>query len=626
MRSIENPGNFKKPHISRKIIVTLIYATVWFGVAGFYIPAPQTNVFITTYYLEGLDSLQLKLFQFKLQCGKKTPANLLIQYFHQCRLAYKKVAVISNYFNLYETKQLNSPPIRRIESEIPDKIIEPQGFQAVEEIVFKKKYNGNDYVKMTQLLNNMEAVVGKLKAEPGMDYKFKDALVWDAMRCAIIEVMTKGISGFDSPVANYSIPETRASIASIKNLLFFYKPLIDKKEQGSYVQITNRLNKCIVYLTTNSNFNGFDRMYFITNYLNPLYKILIQERIKCGIDVPEGKSPLLANEESIFNVNAFDINFYSPPKDYWVTPERVQLGKRLFADPILSGTHNRSCASCHQPERAFTDGLARPYSLDNKTVLERNTPTLLNAGLQTKQFYDSRSDILENQLVEVVHNVKEMEGSLKKSVSELRSSAVYSKLFATAYSAEKEPINAFNIANAISSYIRSLRTLNSRFDNFMRGDKNELSINEIKGFNLFMGKAKCGTCHFIPLFNGVVPPFYNETESEVLGIPQSREKRHAVLDKDLGKYNYSGSVIHKYAFKTPTLRNIELTAPYMHNGIYNNLEEVLEFYNNGGGKGLKIAPENQTLPFDHLNLSRAEIKNIIAFLKTLTDTSSISRQ
>ncbi|HUM66495.1 MAG TPA: cytochrome c peroxidase, partial [Chitinophagaceae bacterium] len=191
--------------------------------------------------------------------------------------------------------------------------------------------------------------------------------------------------------------------------------------------------------------------------------------------------------------------------------------------------------------------------------------------------------------------------------------------FKEAYADEEEPLNAYNIANAISSYIRTLISLNSRFDQYMRGDKTKLNSREKKGFNLFTGKAKCATCHFIPLFNGLVPPEFTETETEVLGTPATKNKKNAKLDTDAGKFELTQSVIHKFAFKTPGLRNIEKTGPYMHNGVYDTLEEVMEFYNEGGGAGLDIAPENQTLPTDKLDLSKKEIESIIAFMKSLTD-------
>jgi cytochrome c peroxidase len=229
--------------------------------------------------------------------------------------------------------------------------------------------------------------------------------------------------------------------------------------------------------------------------------------------------------------------------------------------------------------------------------------------------------ILEHQVGDVVHNVKEMNGSMQRFSDLLAGQHQYAALFREAYPDEKNPFLEMLIANAISSYMRSLVSLNSRFDQFMRGNDTKLTKVEQQGFNLFMGKAKCGTCHFMPVFNGLVPPVFTETESEVLGVP-ARKKGKPVIDEDLGKYNFTQAIIHKHAFKTPTLRNVALTAPYMHNGVFRTLEEVVDFYNKGGGAGLGIDLDNQTLPADKLNLSRREQKAIVTFLKTLTDTSS----
>lgn len=135
-----------------------------------------------------------------------------------------------------------------------------------------------------------------------------------------------------------------------------------------------------------------------------------------------------------------------------------------------------------------------------------------------------------------------------------------------------------------------------------------------------MGKALCATCHFMPLTNGSVPPFFIEKEKEVIGVP--KESNNKELDTDTGFYWVYNENLHKGMFKTPTIRNIELTAPYMHNGVYNTLEEVKNFYNKGGGSGLGFNVPHQTLPFDHLNLSEQEIQDIITFMKTLTDAYS----
>jgi len=570
------------------------------------------------YYQKEIQAVRKKITLLKNSCGQKSSLNLLRLQFISCRLEYKKLAVLSEYFNIYETKFLNGPALNRAEDGTPDIIIPPQGFQAIEEILFGNPEKGF-HLQVSKLVDDMFTILNRMENEPDRIYKFRNELVWDAIRSATVRLAALGITGFDSPIAQNSLPEARASIEGLKNIFLLFKNDIDAKHPKATASLISLLNNASAYLQTHNNFNGFDRLAFISSYINPFYKELILTRSKAGIAVPEGQSPVNYDAASIFQQDFFNINFFSPGKEYWITDKRIELGKKLFSDPILSGTKDRNCASCHLPEKAFTDGLTVPYALDNKTLLTRNTPTLWNSALQTRQFLDTRADILENQLKEVVHNTDEMKGSLKESVDDLRAIPSYVKSFDDAYPEEREPINAFNIANAISSYIRSLIALHSKFDEYMLGNKDKLSASEKKGFNLFAGKAKCATCHFIPLFNGLVPPEFTETETEVLGVPASKSKINATIDADPGKYAISNSVIHKFGFKTSTLRNIELTGPYMHNGVFNTLEEVMDFYNEGGGAGWKIAPENQTLPKDKLNLTKKEIADIIAFMKTLTD-------
>ncbi len=179
------------------------------------------------------------------------------------------------------------------------------------------------------------------------------------------------------------------------------------------------------------------------------------------------------------------------------------------------------------------------------------------------------------------------------------------------------------VRRAVAAYVRSLTSLNSRFDRYVRGEDVPYSSEERLGFNLFMGKGLCGTCHFAPLFNGTVPPAYTQTESEVIGVPSRAVTRNASIDPDLGRFAITRRPTQRHAFKTPTLRNVELTAPYMHNGVYRTLEEVLDFYNRGGGAGIGSEVPNQTLPFDKLDLTTAEQRAIIAFLRTLTDTTGL---
>jgi cytochrome c peroxidase len=161
--------------------------------------------------------------------------------------------------------------------------------------------------------------------------------------------------------------------------------------------------------------------------------------------------------------------------------------------------------------------------------------------------------------------------------------------------------------------------MNSRFDRNMRGEISDFTDEERLGMNLYMGKALCATCHFIPLTNGTVPPLFPDTEKEVIGVAKTAANKE--LDDDLGFYPVYKEEIHKFMFKTPTIRNAEVTAPYMHNGAYTTLEEVMDFYNKSGGGGLGFENlDHQTLPFDNLQLTEKEIDALVAFTKTFTDT------
>ncbi|MCW3115938.1 MAG: cytochrome-c peroxidase [Chitinophagaceae bacterium] len=586
---------------------------------------PDTGVEINKYYTKKLQELKKKLLTLKSSCDQRQSLSILKNNFQQARLSYKQLAILTEYYELNSSRSLNGPAINCTEEDNPDKIIVPHGFQVIENYLFggwKNKFYkiaGDEAVQMIAVLNLLEN-------QSNREHIFRQVLVWDAIRSSSVRLVALGITGFDSPVAMLSLQEAGATIKGIKDLLLIFRQHADKKTFALYHYAFASLDGATVYLKDHTNFNNFDRLEFITKFITPFYKYLQEIRVVSDIQTPPGSYPVNFNAVSIFSDTSFNVNFFSPGGEYIVTKDRIQLGKKLFYDSILSGTKNQSCASCHKPELAFTDGLKTALSIDHKKFLSRNTPTILNSGLQSRQFFDSRADILENQLDEVVHNNEEMKGSLAQSIKDLRNNEEYNKLFREAYATEQDPVSGFNIANAISSYIRSLITLNSRFDQYMRGDKTKLTGSERKGFNLFMGKAKCATCHHPPLFNGLLPPDFIETESEVLGVPETTDTVNTKPDPDLGKYLFTKSSIHKYSFKTPTLRNIDITAPYMHNGVYKTLKEVVDFYNKGGGKGLKIVLKNQTLPFDKLNLSKKEIAEIISFMKSLTDTTYLAKQ
>ncbi|MBF7090051.1 cytochrome-c peroxidase [Flavobacterium sp. ALJ2] len=526
--------------------------------------------------------------------------------FLEAHQSYKKVEMISEYYSPTVSKAINGPAISEFEEN--DKItVPPEGFQVIEELVFPK-YNATSKKELVQELGVLAANLTRLE-KVSSNNELTDAHVFDAMRLQVYRIITLGITGFDSPVIFNSIPEALVSLETIEK---YYRVFIENKKVSNANQVLDIFEKGKKYLKANTNFNTFDRAHFIKEIANPLSRGLHKTQTELEIPFMTESRGLKPTAQTIFDKDAFDAEAFSGFPDYKTTPEKIALGKKLFNDPILSGNNTRSCASCHHEEKAFTDGLERAISLDGKSMIQRNTPTLANIAFQRVFFSDSRVSYLEDQAVAVIKNENEMHGSLEKSAVAIKNNTDYVKEFKKAF--PKGEINEFEIKNALASYIRSLSHYDSKFDRYMQ-NKATLTTDEKAGFNLFAGKAKCATCHFIPLTNGTVPPNFDKSESEVLGTPNKNKS----LDGDLGKFVVTQAAIHKFSFKTPTIRNIELTAPYMHNGVYKTLEEVVDFYNDGGGIGLGFDLHNQTLPEDKLNLTEKEKKELIAFMRTLTD-------
>jgi cytochrome c peroxidase len=301
----------------------------------------------------------------------------------------------------------------------------------------------------------------------------------------------------------------------------------------------------------------------------------------------------------------------------------IALGERLFNDPTLSGPGTRSCATCHNASMAFTDGRSRAAVLSTHAQLTaRNTPTLINAAYQPQLFFDERVSSLEDQAGAVLANPAEMASSADIAAQRLATRADMREAFARVFpNSPGGSLTPRTVRFALAAYVRSLAAFNSRFDRAARGDTTALTAQERHGFNLFMGKARCGTCHFAPLFNGTSPPAFTSSEVEIIGVPTHPVTHHATLDPDIGRAGFDRIDRHKYAFKVPTLRNIALTAPYMHNGVYQTLDQVLDFYNRGGGAGIGISLPTQTLSARPLHLTKTEEADVIAFLKALTDTT-----
>lgn len=557
--------------------------------------------------LVDLNKLSNEIIQFQKLVDSNASSNEIVEQFKKSRLFYKKVEWAIEYFIPETARFMNGPALDEMELE-ENRSFEPHGFQVIEEMIYPE-YKIEDKENVIRELNIFQSNIKQLKTTFEV-ITISDDYVLDALEQNIFRVIALGITGFDSPILQSSIPEAGESLLSIS------KPLeIINSDNKSLVDLKKLIAAAQQYCKENNNFNAFDRAFFITEYLNPISKKIKTFQKELNIKNVKKTSPLKPEIETLFDKNAFDVNAFVLSKDYNYTTDKAKLGEKLFYDTNLSKNNDRSCASCHHPEKAFTDGLKTNVSLTGSN-LARNTPTLTYASLQNAQFWDMRQLDLEKQSVDVIQNKDEMHGSMDAIHAKILLNNEYISLFKKAYPKTSKP-EAWQIQNAIASYVRSLNAFDSRFDEYMRGNKNALNNQEIEGMNLFMGKAKCATCHFTPLFNGTVPPSYSKSEHEVIGTPQDISGKKLSLDQ--GRYLYNKMPQLVGAFKTPTVRNSAVTAPYMHNGVFKTLEEVVDFYNKGGGQGLGYEVENQTLPFDVLKLTKMEEKALVAFMKTLTD-------
>jgi cytochrome c peroxidase len=292
------------------------------------------------------------------------------------------------------------------------------------------------------------------------------------------------------------------------------------------------------------------------------------------------------------------------------SPQQIDLGRYLFFDPLLSGNGQLSCASCHQPDKGFTDGL--PHSIGQQgAVISRSAPSLWNAGLQQLYFWDGRAESLEQQMQGPLYDPKEMANTPENLLSSLSSSETYRELFRQAYpQAELDEISLGQVYRAIAAFESSLVSLNSRYDYYAHGVHEALSPGEIEGLNIFRSfVARCAECH--------TPPLFSNQQIAVLGTPEPEG-----LPLDPGREGVTGDSSQRAGFKVPSLRNISLTAPYMHSGRYPELREAVAFYT--GGRGHAV-PEGEQLSIHwHIwepELADHELDRLVEFLGALTDES-----
>lgn len=594
---------------------------------------------VTQQFHQGLTEVQTKIAQYKIAAENLNQTEKSVTALQKAhlttRLAFKKIEFLLEYNDRNLVRRfLNGPPLPFVDESAPwVNVIDPKGLQVLDELAFAE----NPLETKTELLAQLSEFEKNFAEATKYQrvIKLQHRAVFESVRYELMRIFTLGVTGFDTPGSGNAMPEALTALNACAQAIAAYLPMLQQTQPKLAEQVRKTFNEASFYLEKNQDFDTFDRLTFLKSHINPLFSLTYQMHRALGIEMSEEITPLPQalnyHADNLFANNLLNVSYFMNTDPNSITEKRIALGRTLFFDPILSANNERACASCHHPDKAFTDGRAQSFAFNHEGFIQRNAPTLVNAVYAERYFYDLREPQLERQIRHVVQDKREFNTDFFDIMDKIQQSREYKKLFTEAYPEYPDyQVSQWSISDALACYVSTLTGFNSPFDQYVRGESPKIDPAVARGFNLFMGKAACGSCHFAPTFNGTVPPYYQETESEVLGIPTTKDTVNVVEDLDLGRFasgrNYDMTPFYEHSFKTVTVRNIALTAPYMHNGVYTTLEEVVNFYNKGGGRGFGLEVPYQTLPFDHLNLNQQEIKDLVKFMEALTDTTGMTQR
>lgn len=533
--------------------------------------------------------------------------------FRNARRLYKATEFLLTYYAPTAAGAINGPVEADDGDSPPQALGRRPAFAVVEETLFGN-HTAPDFDGALSAARKALATLQSFRAATHM-LDVSDTASLDAARLEMARVMTLGVAGYDSDESGDAVVESASALDGVASAI----PLLQstRLDSAQRARVVALLRAASADLRAHESFDNLDRFGFIATRTVPAARAILALRRELGAGPPALRRLWRPAAATPFDSGAFDVSALAPEYAPRGSPDLVALGARLFADSQLSGPRNRSCASCHQPARAFADGQARPVSASGVSQRLRNTPTLLNAALQQMMFADQRSGFVEDQIRVVLSSGAEMASAPELAARRVAADSSYILLVRRASPA---PADERLIRVALAAYVRSLIALDAPFDRAIRGDTAAITPSARRGFNLFMGKARCGTCHFAPLFGGTLPPDFTRSELEIIGAPTAPLTTHARVDDDAGRARVDGAIEHRGAFRVPSVRNSAVTAPYMHNGAYRSLDDVVDFYDRGGGIGIGESLPAQTLSSRPLHLTPRERADVVSFLRSLTDT------
>jgi cytochrome c peroxidase len=540
------------------------------------------------------------------------------------RLKLKNIDFWLRYFEPNAYRKINGPLPVEWENEVFEKFEPPYKREGAGLSLVEISLNQKPLIKdsVLELIKRSEEAIKTYEADSITSQLNSYSHFFLANRLFLLNLAAIYTTGFECPDTTNIIPELRSMLLGTKDIYLHYNQSFPGTPLTK--EYLDAYDKTIAFVHEQpAQFSSFDQFAFIKNHVNLLFA-LNQKFINVYkvTSISFNDYTLNNNIESIFDKGLYTPQntkgVYSLVEDEKTLKEIRHIGKLLFYDPVLSGNNMRSCASCHKPTEYFTDTVARTaLQFDQHKRLPRNTPTLINSLYNHLLMLDGKHISLQNQGRDVITNPIEMNSNEKELLTKVLSCKEYKDAFKAflKLTPEEKKIGLDHIVSAITFYDGSFSRFYSPFDDAMN-NKGPVSDNVRKGFNLFMSRAKCATCHFVPNFNGVKPPYIG-SEFEVLGTPEDTSFKELSIDKGRYMINKAPETLH--AFRTGSIRNAEYTKPYMHNGVFKTLEEVIDFYDVGGGHGRKMVVDNQTLAGDSLKLSASDKKELLAFINSLNE-------
>jgi cytochrome c peroxidase len=540
------------------------------------------------------------------------------------RLKLKTIDFWLRYLDPIAYKKINGPLPVEWETEVFEKFEKPYkrsgaGLTLAE--LYLEEPNPEKDV-LLNLLHQSDEAIKIFQADSTTGPLNKPDHFFFANRLFLLNLSAIYTTGFECPDTENIIGELQIMLAGVKDIYQVFNmsfPATTIPE--NYFQLYEQMEAFVA--SQDKDYSKFDHFHFIKDYVNPLYTIN-QRLVNTYRVFSRSYNDYSLNDN---NNSIFDKNLYNGQNSKGIfiavnDPEKLDeikaVGKMLFFDPILSGNGKRSCASCHKPAEYFTDTtVATGLAFNEEGRLPRNTPTLLNVVYNHLLMQDGKHISLQDQAKDVIENKTEMGCDPHKILDNVMSCETYKKAFRKfkKLTPHYDDVNIDHVVSAITLYYSGFSDFNAPFDNAMNRKEN-ISDEAIRGFNLFMSKAECATCHFVPQFNGVKPPYIG-SEFEVIGVPA--DSGYKKLSSDSGRYKMNPAVETMNAFRTGSIRNSTYTKPYMHNGVFRNIDEVINFYDAGGGAGKGLKLDNQTLSSDSLRLTKEEKNALKAFIKSLDE-------